>query len=149
MEKRTKVLFLSAGDATRGQMAEGQLRAATRDQVIAANSAIDSLDSDRLTAEVMREAGVDISTQKPLQVAQSLKEHFGYVITLFDPSHEKSPVFPFTRNLLRWDLRDPRTANGTPEQRREFLRRLRDELNVRIRDFLGRLPRNRSGRAAA
>jgi protein-tyrosine-phosphatase len=136
MDKRAKVLFLSTGDATRGQMAEGLLRAASHDELIAANAAIESIDSDQLTDEVMREAGVDISTQKPLPVKLSLSEHFGYVITLFDSSRERSPVFPFTTNLLRWNLRDPRLATGTPEQRKAAFRQVRDEIGGHIREFL-------------
>jgi arsenate reductase (thioredoxin) len=148
MEKKPKVLFLSTGDATRGQMAEGFLSAMGRDQFIAANAAIESTGSDRLTNDVMREAGVDISGQKPLQVAQSLKEHFGYVITLFDEAKERSPIFPFAPNLLRWSLRDPRTAAGTPEQRREAFRRVRDEINSRIREFVNDFRRRESGERA-
>jgi arsenate reductase (thioredoxin) len=148
MDKRAKVLFLSTGDASRGQMAEGLLRAASHDEVIAANAAIESVDSDGLTEEVMREAGVDITTQTPLGVKQSLHEHFGYVITLFDSSRERSPVFPFTTNLLRWNLRDPRLASGTPEQRKQLFRRVRDEINEHVREFVHEIGQAPSGRAA-
>jgi arsenate reductase len=144
-EKKSKVLFLSTGDATRGQMAEGFLSAMARDQFIAANAAIESTASDGLTTDVMREAGVDISGQTPLQVAQSLKEHFCYVITLFDEAKERSPIFPFAPNLLRWNLADPRAAGGTPEQRREAFRRVRDEINSRIRQFVNDFRRTESG----
>lgn len=149
MDKRPKVLFLSTGDATRGQMAEGLLRAESHDELIAANAGIESTESDGLAREVMNEAGVDISTQTPLAVAQSLREHFGYVITLFDSSKEKSPVFPFTTNLLRWNLSDPRNAEGTAEERKEAFRRLRDEIGGHIQEFLREHARRQSNRAAA
>jgi arsenate reductase len=148
MEKRSKVLFLSTGDATRGQMAEGFLSALARDRFIAANAAIESTGSDHLTNDVMREAGVDISGQKPLQVAQSLKEHFGYVITLFDEAKERSPIFPFAPNLLRWNLRDPQAAVGTPEQRKEAFRRVRDEIKSRIREFVNDFRRKENSERA-
>jgi arsenate reductase (thioredoxin) len=148
-QRKPKVLFLATGDATRGQMAEGFLSTMARGQFIAANAAIESTGADCLTYEVMNEAGVDISSQKPLQVAQSLKEHFGYVITLFDEAKERSPIFPFAPNLLRWNLRDPRVASGTPEQRKEVFRHVRDEINSRIRDFLSDFRRSESdGRVA-
>jgi protein-tyrosine-phosphatase len=147
MDKRAKVLFLSTGDATRGQMAEGLLRAASHDDVIAANAAIESVASDGLTEEVMREAGVDITTQTPLAVKQSLREHFGYVITLFDSSRERSPVFPFTMNLLRWNLPDPRLASGTPDQRKQLFRHVRDEINGHVQEFMQQLSQSPSGRA--
>lgn len=105
MEKKMKVLFLSTGNSTRGQMAEGFARQFAGDRLVAANAGIESPDSSPLVTEVMKEVGVDISGQKPKDTAQSLKEHFGYVVTLYDSARERSPVFPFTTNGV---LRIPR-----------------------------------------
>jgi arsenate reductase len=149
MKKKPKVLFLSTGDATRGQMAEGFLCAVARDQFVAANAAIESTNSDRLANEVMSEAGIDISRQRPLELAQSLREHFGYVVTIFDPAKEKSPIFPFTMNLLRWNIRDPGITEGSPEQRKEAFQRVRDEINWRIREFVNEFALRQGGHAAA
>ena len=136
MEKKAKVLFLSTGNATRGQMAEGFVRKLAGDGLIPVSAGIESPTSNPLGAEVMKEVGVDISVQRSKDVAQSLKEHFGYVVTLYDSARERSPVFPFTQNLLRWSVPDPASADGTWEQRKEAFRRARDEIRARVQDFL-------------
>jgi len=148
MSKQPKVLFLATGDASRGQMAEGFLCAMAPGVFKTANTAVESTGCDRLTDEVMREAGVDISRQKPMRLAQSLKQHFGYVITIFDSSREKSPVFPFTLKLLRWDLRDPEAETESPQRGAAF-RRTREEIRSRVREFLSDLNQQENGRVAA
>jgi hypothetical protein len=55
---KPKVLFFSTGDSTRSQMAEGFLRAFAGDGLVAASTAVDSVEPDPLTAEVMKEVGV-------------------------------------------------------------------------------------------
>jgi arsenate reductase (thioredoxin) len=145
MEKKPKVLFLSTGNSTRGQMAEGFTRQFAGDRLIAVNAGIESPDSNPLVAEIMNEVGVDISSQQPKNVAQSLKEHFGYVVALYDSARERSPVFPFTQNLLRWSVKDPATADGPGEQKKEAFRRVRDEIRAKVQDFLNaKVPKQRT-----
>jgi arsenate reductase len=67
---------------------------------------------------------------------------------LSDDAKERSPVWPFTRNLLHWSLVDPATAEGSPEQRREAFRRVRDEIQRNVRDFASRVAPTLQGRAA-
>jgi arsenate reductase len=133
---KPKVLFFSTGDSTRSQMAEGFLRAYAGDDLVAASTAVDSVDRDPLAIEIMKEVGVDISTQRPKDIAQFFKEHFSYVVTVCDASREKFPVWPFARNIRRWNLADPERVTGSSEQRREAFRRVRDEISRQVRDFL-------------
>lgn len=144
MEKKTKVLFLSTGNSTRGQMAEGFTRQIAGDGLIAANAGIESPDSNPLVTEVMKEVGVDISGQRPKNAAQSIKEHFGYVVALYDATRERSPVFPFTTNLLRWSIKDPAAADGPQEQKKEEFRKVRDEIKVKVQGLLNEMQRKRT-----
>jgi len=136
MDHKPRVLVFSTGDSTRSQMAEGFLRTFAGDEIIPVSTAVQSVDPDPLTRDVMNEVGVDISGQHAKDVAQSLKEHFSYVITLCDASKERFPVWPFTRNLFHWSLVDPERVKGSPEQKREMFRRVRDEIAQRVREFL-------------
>ena len=70
------------------------------DEFEAASAGIDGRDLNPLAVDVMREVGIDISHQRPKDVAESLKEHFRYVITLCDLARERTPIFPFTPHLL-------------------------------------------------
>jgi arsenate reductase len=120
-------------------MAEGFLRAYAGDDLVAASTAVDSVEPDPLTVEVMKEVGVDISTQRPKKITEFFKEHFTYVVTVCDASREKFPLWPFTRNIRNWDLADPERATGSLEQKREAFRRVRNEIRSRVRDFLKEL----------
>lgn len=136
MTHKPKVLFFSTGDTTRSQMAEGFLRAFAGDELVAASTAVQSVEPDPLALEVMQEVGVDISGQQPKDIAQFFKEHFAYVVTLGDASTERFPVWPFSRNIRNWSLVDPERATGSTEQKREAFRRVRDEISRNVREFL-------------
>jgi len=139
MDKRMKVLFLSTGNSTRGQMAEGFARQLAGDRVVAVNAAIESPRSNPLVMQVMEEVGVDISGQRPKDVAQSLKEQFGYVVTLYDAARERSPVFPFTTNLIRWNVKDPTATNVPAEEKKEQLRQVRDDIKDKVQGLLHKI----------
>jgi arsenate reductase (thioredoxin) len=140
MEHKPRILFFSTGDSTRSQMAEGLVRKLAGDELIPVSTAVESPDRSPLAVEVMEEIGVDISTQRAKDVRQSLQEHFAYVITVCDSSRERFPVWPFTRNIVRWNLIDPETVNGSPDQQREVFRRVRDEIARNVKEFLTQGP---------
>jgi len=135
MRRKPKVLFFSTGSAVRSQMAEGFLRRISGDQVEGRCTAVRP-ESNPLAEEVMREVGVDISEDEPKEIKELFQEYFTCVITLSDDATERSPVWPFTRNLFHWSLADPAAAEGSPEQRREALRRVRDAIADNVRDFV-------------
>jgi arsenate reductase (thioredoxin) len=136
MTKKPKVLFLSTGNATRSQMAEGFLRTLAADRFDAASAATGPADVSPLTREVMAEDGVDISWQRSRTISDSFKDYFGYVITFYDDTKERSPVFPFAINLLRWSLADPSSARGSAEEKKQTFRRARDLIKSKVREFV-------------
>ena len=139
MDHKPRVLFFSTSDSTRSQMAEGFLRKLAGAELAVVSTAVQSSDSDPLAAEVMKEIGVDISRQQSRGVKESLKEHFSYVITVSDDSRERSPIWPFTRNLFHWNIADPERVRGSSEQKREAFRRVRDEISWKVTEFLAHL----------
>src|SRR5262249_2807480 len=128
MERKPKVLFFSTGNATRSQMAEGFLETLTHGDVVAESTAVKSVEVNPTAVEVMKEVGIDLTTHHAKPVEASLKEHFAFVVTLSDDSTERSPVWPFTKNLLHWNLPDPVGADGGRDREREAFRRVRDEI---------------------
>ena len=62
-----------------------------------------------------------------------LKDHFGYVITLYaDSAKERSPIFPFTPHLLQWDIKDPETVSCSIKViAKEAFRQVRDQIRAR------------------
>ena len=136
MQKKPKVLFLSRGNATRGQMAEGFLRTLGSDRFEATSAGIEPGTLHPLAIEVMKEGGVDISHQQAKNVKDLLKEHFAYVISVCDLALERAPIFPFTPNLVHWSIYDPESANHSDEEKEVVFRRVRDEIRAKVESFL-------------
>ena len=133
---KSSVLFLCTGNSRRTQMAEGFLRALAGDEfdVVSAGSEETPLDPDAVAA--MREVGIDISGQEPKAVKRYLGRRFSYVVTLCDREKERScPIFPGAIWRLHWDLEDPSQAS-TPGDRREAMRRVRDDIQRHVMDFV-------------
>jgi arsenate reductase len=84
----------------------------------------------------MREVGIDISGQETKAVNRYLGWRFNYVVTLCDREKERScPIFPGAIWRLQWDLEDPSRA-VTPGDRREAMRRVRDDIQRHVMDFV-------------
>ena len=139
MNHKPKVLFFSTGNAERSQMAECFLEELTNGDVVGESTAVESMDIGPLAVEVMKEVGIDMTDHSAEPVRQRLKEHFACVITLSDPSRERSPIWPFTPNLLHWNLSDPSSMDGSWEQQREGFRNVRDEIRRNVRDFAAKV----------
>jgi arsenate reductase len=139
VDRKKKVLFFSTGNAERSQMAEGFLEALTDGEVAAESTAVKSTEVDPAAVEVMKEVGIDITKHCPRSITESFKEHFAYVITLSDDTKERSPVWPFTRNLFHWSLSDPATVPESGEPKRQAFRRVRDEIHRNVREFVAQV----------
>ena len=134
-----KVLFLCTGNSCRSQMAEGLLRHLARDRFEVASAGTHPVGLNPSAVEVMREIGVDISSQRSKSVAHFSGEHFDYVITVCDRAKETCPVFPVASSQLHWSFDDPAAAQGSAEERRAVFRRVRDEIAEHIRRFIAQV----------
>lgn len=132
MYRKPRILFFSTGNATRSQMAAAFLPLAAGDEVVGASTAVQSTEIDPLAAEVLSEVGVALPDRPAKPVAQSLKENFACVVTLSDDSKERSPIWPFTRRVVHWNLKDPAAVDAPSEQRRDEFRRVRDEIRRNV-----------------
>lgn len=145
MHKISKVLFLSKGSAARGQMAEGFLRFLGGDRFIVSSAGSDGAGVSPLAVEVMREVGIDISTQKARKVTSVFREPFQCVVSLCDEPRERYPLYPFTTGFLRWSVPDPEAATGEPETRKEAFRQVRDQLRKQVEKLIEALePKERA-----
>jgi arsenate reductase len=62
-----------------------------------------------------------------------LREPFDYVITVCDEANEACPLFPGVNERLHWSFPDPSKGRGTEEERLKVFRRVRDDIENRIR----------------
>jgi arsenate reductase len=134
--RKNAILFFSSGDATRSQMAEGFFRAWSNSQFEPVSTAVRAADINPRAVEVMRELGIDISTQKSRTIKDSFKRHFVCVVAMCEIPRERCPIWPFTRAIFTWNIHDPASPNGTAAHTLENLRRSRDEIAANMKEFI-------------
>jgi arsenate reductase len=94
------------------------------------------------TTAAMKEAGIDISGNKPKSVDLFLAVSFDYVITVCDGAKDACPVFiGKVKHRLHIGFDDPADAIGTAEEVMPVYRRVRDEIRVRVKKFYDELVR--------
>jgi arsenate reductase (thioredoxin) len=133
MMTKTRVLFLCTHNSARSQMAEGLLRHLRGNHFEVMSAGTEATHVRPLAIQAMAEIGVDISAQESETLGRYLREPFDYVITVCDEANEACPFFPGASERLHWSFPDPSKAQGTEEERLEVFRRVRDDIEGRIR----------------
>ena len=134
-----KVLFLCTGNSARSQMAEGFLKYMAGDRFEVYSAGVKPTAVNPLAIKVMAEIGIDISKHKSKSVMEFIDQSFDYVITVCGNAQKTCPVFPGEHEKIHWDLEDPAEAQGSEEKRAAIFRRIRDEIEQRIKDWIKRL----------
>jgi len=128
-----KILILCTGNSCRSQMAEGILKAFDKKLKVYSAGTAPSNEVHPKAIEVMRELGIDISTNYPKNVSEFLSKKIDYVITVCGGAKESCPVFTGkVKNNIHIGFEDPADATGTNEEITSEFRRIRDEI---LRDF--------------
>jgi arsenate reductase len=117
-------------------MAEGLLRhdAGDRFEVESAGTRPGQVRPEATT--VMREIGIDISSQRSKHVDAFQNESFDYVLTVCDNAKEACPIYPGQTNRIHHNFEDPAGVQGPEEERLASFRRVRDQ----IREYFRRFP---------
>lgn len=132
-----RVLILCTGNSARSQMAEGLLRDLGREDFEVVSAGVEPSYVRPEAIEVMNEIRVDISTHRSKSVDEFLNQEFDYVITVCDNANARCPVFPGQARRIHWSIEDPATVKGNEEMRLTGFRKARDELQVRLGEFVG------------
>jgi arsenate reductase len=102
-----RVLFLCIGNSCRSQIAEGLLRALGGDRFEAHSAGIMQSHLRTETVDVMREIGIDISTQWSKTADVYTGQEFDVVVTTCDEAREVCPLFPGAKRMIHWNVADP------------------------------------------
>ncbi|MFI5251605.1 MAG: arsenate reductase ArsC [Bacteroidota bacterium] len=138
MEKQ-KVLFICVHNSARSQMAEALLNNIAGDKFQAESAGFEAGTLNPVAVETMRRMNIDISGKKTREVFEIYKTGriFNYVITVCDEANaERCPIFPGIAKRLNWSFQDPSAFQGTFEERVEQTIKVRDEIKLKILDFI-------------
>lgn len=130
----TRVLFLCTHNSARSQMAEGFLRAMAGDRFEAGSAGTEKTSVNPLAIRVMAERGVDISAHASKLFSDL--ESWDYLVTVCDDANERCPWVPGSVKRLHWSFPDPSRATGTEAERLAVFRRVRDQIEQRLTDWL-------------
>ena len=132
-----RILILCTGNSCRSQMAEGFLRSFNSEIEVFSAGTEPSNQVHPKAVEVMKEKGIDLSGHYPQKVEEFLDDAFDYVITVCGHAKENCPVFlGEVKQHLHIGFEDPAEATGTEEEILEEFRRIRDEIQERMKAFL-------------
>jgi arsenate reductase len=130
-KEQPEVLFVCVHNAGRSQMAAGlvKLRSQGRIHVRTAGSA-PSEEIDPVVVEAMTELGIDVGEEFPKPLTDEVVRAADVVITM--GCGDACPIYPGKR-YEDWELGDPAGLDL------DAVRRIRDEIDRRVRDLLGEL----------
>jgi arsenate reductase len=135
---RSGLLFLCVANSSRSQMAEGLARHMARHmglpelEIFSAGSAPTQVNPFAIQA--MKEIGLDISGHRSTSVDDIDKDRIGTVITLC--AEEVCPVFHGQVERHHWPFEDPAAATGSDEDKLAAFRRVRDQIQTRLTEYL-------------
>jgi arsenate reductase (thioredoxin) len=131
-----RVLFVCTHNSARSQMAEAFLRQHGGDRFEAFSAGTEATSVRPEAVEVMNELGIDISAQHSKTVHGFLNERLDWAITVCDRARESCPTFPGAAQTAHWGFDDPAEATGSADERLAVFRRVRDEVEDRVRTFV-------------
>ena len=130
------VLILCTGNSCRSQMAHGFLQSLDKDLKVYSAGTKSSGTVHPLAIQVMKEAGVDISSHQSNSITQYLDKHWSYVITVCGGANEECPVFTgHVKHRLHIGFEDPSDAVGSDEFIYSEFIRVRDEIREQFEEF--------------
>ena len=132
MAEAPVVLFVCVHNAGRSQMAAALLERAAGDRVRVRSAGTAPADEVHPNViEAMREVGIELERVRPKKLEDDAVRAANVVVTM--GCGDECPFYPGKR-YEDWDLDDP---GGRPL---DDVRRIRDEIDRRVRDLLDRLP---------
>lgn len=139
---KPKVLFLCTGNSCRSQMAEGWARALLGDRIEPYSAGIETHGMNPNAVRVMREAGIDITSQSSKLVSSLSDLPFDLVVTVCGHADEHCPGFTQRTKVVHVGFDDPpklAKSATTEEEALGHYRQVRDEIKQFVETRLAEL----------
>jgi len=136
---KKRVIILCTGNSCRSQMAEAfwnKLGGDKWEAVSAGTHPKDQVYPHVVT--VMAEKGIDVTGMKPKGSDAFVNHHFDLVVTVCDNAERECPHFRNADEHLHWPFDDPPRAAGGDDQKLKVCRRVRDEIETKIAEYLAK-----------
>jgi len=145
MEKKT-VLFICSFNSVRSQIAEGLLNARCKDRYTAFSAGIAPAGLNPYAVSVMKEAGIDISSQKSKKLTHFSGMRFDYVVTLCNRARLAiTGSIPKGANIIHRDFVSPSEIRNNKAENLADFRTLRNEIDLWLTGIFPDCPDQRRG----
>lgn len=131
-----QVLILCTGNSCRSQMAEAYFRNFSKGKAEVFSAGIEAHGLNPTAVTVMKEDGIDISSQHSKTVDSLMNQFFDFVITVCDKAKESCPVFPHDSRTFHNDFEDPAGFEGSDEEKLLKFREVRDRIKSFSSEFV-------------
>jgi arsenate reductase len=138
-DSKHKVLFVCIHNSARSQMAEAFLRLHGGDRFETESAGLEPGKLNPNVVAVLKEIGIDLSGKATQAVGDLFQQGRRYdaVITVCDKeAAERCPIFPGRVKRIAWSFKDPSGFKGTQEEVLANTRKVRDEIEVAVREFI-------------
>jgi arsenate reductase (thioredoxin) len=139
---KQRILILCTGNSARSQMGEGLMRHLAGDQFEVYSAGLEPKGVNPYSIRAMDEIGIDIRSQW----SKSTKEYMGkmffhHVITVCGNADKSCPQALWAQGgkKLHWPFEDPAAVEGTDEEKLAAFRETRDQIEAKIKAWLGEL----------
>jgi arsenate reductase len=117
-------------------MAHGYLKAFAPKGVEVYSAGIETHGVSPRAIKVMKEDGVDISSNKSNHINEYVEIKFDFIITVCDNAKEQCPYFPSNAFKFHYNFPDPAKANGTEKEINASFKSTRDLVKLYIKEFI-------------
>ncbi len=133
MSEPSAILFLCVANSARSQIAEGLARRYAPASVTIYSAGSNPTSVNRFAIQAMAELGIDLASHHSKGIDTIPAHEIATAITLC--AEEVCPVFPHAVEKLHWPHPDPAAAGGNDEAVLDGFRRVRDQLDSRLRAY--------------
>jgi len=141
---KKKILFLCTGNSCRSQMAEGWARHFHGDWLDASSAGVEKHGMNQNAIQVMKEAGVDISSHSSKLLGELPDMRFDLVVTVCGNANERCPIFPGITKVVHVPFDDPPAMakeQSDVDAKLDCYRKVRDQIRMFIeKDLKGLFP---------
>ena len=135
----TRVLFLCVHNSARSQMAEAFLKKRGGGRFAAESAGLEPGKLNPYVVRAMAEAGIDISgnsTKSVFDLRDSGRSYDVVVTVCSKEAAERCPVFPGLAERRHWPFDDSSSFVGSDDEVMERVRKVRDEIEAAVVDFV-------------
>ncbi|WP_420837954.1 arsenate reductase (thioredoxin) [Calorimonas adulescens] len=129
-------MFLCINNSCRSQMAEGIAKTLKGDEYEVFSAGMEPTHVNPRAIEVLKEIGIDISSQYSKLIENHLLNSMDIVVTLCGEAEEACPVTPPHIKREHWPLPDPARATGTEEEIMDKFREVRNKIIELVKEKL-------------